>query len=725
MGCSGRVKADDIRPEQKWEFISLNDFKSTSCFQSLAYGYLWVSLIISIAVYCVDTFTAVNLIVFNKWSGEIQPKIPLSVSKWIFSICIILSWVNLGYEHLRAVRVIKRGAVAESFLDSLAVRLQSIRLGEGRGWRRFLVFAELTKSKKGAEYVALFTYFSFQSWIRIIFCQGPRQVTNAVTLYSVFQAKFTGLNTDDVGSTLLSFFKKIAFIAEENHQQAVILSGMVFTLVIWIFGALSLLLAVLFFVLFLWHYIPNADGGLSGYCERKVNQRLSKIVSVKVNKAIAEEERKRLKADAKAAKKGEKPIGRQATLPTLFDQKTEDSLPAMPMLNRNDTMATLPQYSSRPGTPASQPEMPTFEMDKLDQKRPFGNRTVTGSSTASATSFNSNAPLMGNASDMGYGRSGSPAPSLPPLDTNGYPAPPQRTMTANSNASNWNRGPQGPPRMPSAMGDRGYTASPVSYENQSPASYTQSPLDQYGRPMPRAVAELSGQDFAGRSYTPAGPAPSMGRRTPFDQNQGRSSPAPTSFAELDGYGRQSPAPAAYGPPGSEYGRSSPAPMGGQYGNEYGRSSPAPMGGDYRTPSSAPMRGQNMSRGSIDNFGRSSPAPGSVRGPTSPTGGYQSYNPNMRSASTAPVPQNNRPNPGPQYRNMTDPGPRGPSEGDYFSDANAPPLPRPGTAASQRGPPGPRMPTSGIARLASPAPYNGGGSQSPSFGGPGMGPGYRQ
>jgi hypothetical protein len=141
---------------------SLNDFKSTSCFQPLAYAYLWVSLFISTAVYAVDTFTAVNLLAFNKWSGEIQPKIPLDVSKWIFSACIILSWVNLGFEHLRALRVMKRGAVSESFLDSLAVRLESIKLGKGRGWRRFLVFAELTKSKKGTEYVALFTYFSFQ-----------------------------------------------------------------------------------------------------------------------------------------------------------------------------------------------------------------------------------------------------------------------------------------------------------------------------------------------------------------------------------------------------------------------------------------------------------------------------------------------------------------------------------------------------------------------------------
>ena len=55
------------------------------------------------------------------------------------------------------------GGVAQSYLDPLAVRVQSIRTGPtGRGWRRFLVFAELTKSKKGSEYVALFTYFSFE-----------------------------------------------------------------------------------------------------------------------------------------------------------------------------------------------------------------------------------------------------------------------------------------------------------------------------------------------------------------------------------------------------------------------------------------------------------------------------------------------------------------------------------------------------------------------------------
>lgn len=140
----------------------MKDFKSTSCWTPFAYGYLYLSLILSTTVYALDTFTAVNLLVFNKWSSEISPTISFTAAKWIFSVCIILSFLNLGYEHIRAQLVMRRGSVTECYLDNLAVRLESIRWGKGQGYKRFLVFASLTKSKKGAEYIALFTYFSFQ-----------------------------------------------------------------------------------------------------------------------------------------------------------------------------------------------------------------------------------------------------------------------------------------------------------------------------------------------------------------------------------------------------------------------------------------------------------------------------------------------------------------------------------------------------------------------------------
>jgi len=162
MGCfrSSRPKKD-VLAEQKWDYITLSDFRSTSCITPFSYMWLWFLAFISVAVYAADTFVAVNLLAFNRWSSQIQPAIPLEVSKWIFSGCIILSWTLAGYEWQRAIRVIRRGSVSEAYLDDLAVVLQSMGIWQGKGWRRFLVFAELTKSRKGVDYIALFVYFQF------------------------------------------------------------------------------------------------------------------------------------------------------------------------------------------------------------------------------------------------------------------------------------------------------------------------------------------------------------------------------------------------------------------------------------------------------------------------------------------------------------------------------------------------------------------------------------
>lgn len=123
---------------------------------------VWVFGAISIAVYGIDTFTAINLLAFNKWSSQIKPKIPISISRWIFAGAIIASFLLLIYRWIRAIRVMRTSGIAECYLDPLAVRVQSVRIGKHKGYRRFLVFAELTKSKKGADYIALFSYFSFE-----------------------------------------------------------------------------------------------------------------------------------------------------------------------------------------------------------------------------------------------------------------------------------------------------------------------------------------------------------------------------------------------------------------------------------------------------------------------------------------------------------------------------------------------------------------------------------
>ncbi|KAL8392910.1 hypothetical protein RB595_002920 [Gaeumannomyces hyphopodioides] len=532
MGCGGRKQHLEVRPEQKWDYISLTDFKSTSCWAPFAYGYLYVSLLISMAVYSVDSFTAVNLLAFDKWPSELQPAVGLEVSKWIFSVCIILSFLNLAYEHIRAQRVMSRGSVAESYLDNLAVRLESIRVGKGKGWRRFLVFAELTKSKKGAEYAALFTYFSFQSWFRVIVCSGPRQAVNAMTLWKVYNSKLSAQIGPDVGRSILSFFQKIKILAETETRLALILSGMLFTLVIWVISMLALIAAVLIFIFFLWAYVPSEDGSLSAYCSRKINKRLMAIVSEKVNKGIAEEERRRKKAEFKAAKKaGERPPEElKATLPDIGD----DKLPAMPVLSRSDTMATLPAYSSRPGTPGD------YELSQFSEKtRMPPSRTATMSSSVS-----SRAPLIGTAAE--FGRSASPAPTLPNMDLNNYP--PVRPGTASSM-----RGYGAPP--PGRMGPNGalgggYTASPVPYSSETVPQLPR-PTMSSPRMAPQGYhrSQASGGSVGGfsqyNSNGRASPAPSMPSQrgpTPGPMSQGSSYPQRSATNPMPPRGPQYPQP---------------------------------------------------------------------------------------------------------------------------------------------------------------------------------------
>lgn len=341
------------------------------------------------------------------------------------------------------------------------------------------------------------------AWIRVLLCSGPRQVLNALTLKSVYEAQLA-VSEKNVGDSIMGFFDKIKTLAEDDYRQALILSGMCFTLVVWVFSALFLLAAFLFWILFLWHWIPKTDGGLTGYCERKVTMALMDIVTKKVNKALARQEADRIRAEFKNAKvTGEKPrLDRTATLPDI-GAFNEDKLPSMPMLGRNDTMVTLPAYSSRPGTPGG-----------MDQKRPIPSRTAT---MASSASYSSRAPLVGASSDMGYGRSASPAPTVPELNRGNYPPP--RSMTANSHA--------GSHTTPNYMG--------FDSHSRTGTPFTESPSQMHSETMPAfppPTRSSTANSFMRPQGTPSrGPAatPAPRQYQAYNPN-GRGSPSPTDFS---------------------------------------------------------------------------------------------------------------------------------------------------------------------------------------------------
>ena len=578
MGCCGdREKDAFVRDEQKWDYVvcspaffsrihadvkkNLDDFKSSSCLTPFAYGYLWVCLFISISVYCVDTFTAVNLLAFDRWAGKIKPAIPLTISRWIFAGCIILSFILLFYRWLRAVRVMKKGGVAQCYLDPLAVRIQSIRSGKARGWKRFLVFAELTKSKKGADYIALFSYFSFEAWLRICFAEGPRQVLNAITLYTVMRLNLLpqGQHAATDGHTpIIQFFVNVGILASSNVLQAVILFGMLWTLVIWVISALSLFISLVLYLVFLWHHIPSSDGGLKSYCRRKINRRLDRIVKAKVDSAFKKENELRQR---NLAQDGQD-FKRQPTLPDIGAAGVEDPLPP---LSRQTTMTTLPEYSSRPSTSrVSDDSLASLPMKGGPGRPPLPSRGMTRSSDASWSSYTSNAPLMNGAGDMGRSVSEplqTPSSASPsPWDSR---PPPTRSMTGLAQ-----------PGRPYSPGPGARSGS--SSGRDTPGTYRMEPMSRNGNSGPPRIVGRTAPDSdysAQRSpsgqqnpYFPPIPTSSSGAsftRSPDNMDDGRSPMSTVNpyFPPIPNQtGRNSPAPSLRGPPPpGSYGRNSPAP----------------------------------------------------------------------------------------------------------------------------------------------------------------------
>lgn len=418
MGCCGERERGPPEPTAKWTFINLSDFKSTSSWNTLAYIWVWVMAFVAVAVFAADTFTAVNLLAYNKWTSKVEPKIPIEYARWIFAGCILFSFVLYIFNWIFAVRAIRRGGIADSFLDPLAATLQSMR---GSGWRRFLVFSNLTQSKKGTDYIAFFVYFSFQSAIRVIIAEGPRQAINGMTLYSVMQDKLMDGDGSDK-SNIAQFWANLQHLFRENNYQALTMCAMLFTLIIWVISALSLIISLVLYLVFLWHYIPQQDGRLKVYCRRKIDRRLEKIVEVKIKAAIEEEEKQTRKAEKKAElraestrkRTGELPperpvkVTRQPTLPVVPvtpDPSKDDKLPEHTLMRQgtSTTVSTLPLYSSRPPTRNDNQRLESQPSQRsMHSARPMPSRTVTQSSGFQTPDYEMDAPLLDNVGFAGH-----------------------------------------------------------------------------------------------------------------------------------------------------------------------------------------------------------------------------------------------------------------------------------------------------------------------------------
>lgn len=349
-----------------------------------------------------------------------------------------------------------------------------------------------------------------------VFADGPRQVVNAITLYSVMKMDLLpgGQNAEKSSDSPagVQFFENIKILAENNNLRAVVLCGMLFTLVVWVLSVIKLLIAIAVYLIFLFHHIPARDGTLSAYCRRKINTRLMRIVHQKVNKALA----KGVVLQDRAPTQPNMGSDLKPTLPAIG--KEADKGPIVTTISRSTTQTTLPPYASRPGTAAPDRQRPTLPDLSWSDDHPSLSRMGTESSA-----YSDSAALEGNPAVSAYSpldRGSSPAPPVPPL-----PAMPNNVPSAMRSNTPFSRPPMNQPRVTPAPTGTARSTPGAGYRDMTEASHgygaymppnpptnapyrTYSPApDPFGRSMTPGVAVTAPPEmgYPSRTFSPAVP----------------------------------------------------------------------------------------------------------------------------------------------------------------------------------------------------------------------------
>ena len=440
---------------------------------------------------------------------------------------------------------------------------------------------------------------------------------------------------DDGDPLILTFFKNIRTLAIEQRTQALILSSMAFTLVIWIISMLLLLLALLFYIFFIWHYVK--DETLTGYCRRKVETRLAKIVKAKTDKIWAKQEAQNRLDLEKKGKDGldevPAPFGgmkRQPTLPVFDDSPPK----AGGFLSRTGSVATLPRYQSQPGTPNDEfpPPLPenafsNGSASRLYHASPMGQSLSRPQTSQSNRSYpspqSSRGPsllpngLSSAAADSRHGSNVSVSSDRysPPWRPGGSGMEPED----DSSSYELTESAPLPAALRPAMGARRDVSSPAA-PMRGPTPFVHPPARSFtspgpgGMPPPGRVG-TPGAPLRNQAQTPGPPrggTPGFGMggpprsHTPGDFARGRT-PGPPGGGDFarngthTDFGRGPPpfargddAPGGYSPGG--YSRNQPPAGFGRSQPPGVRGPPPPGGGDFaRSPSPASFaRGHNGS-----------------------------------------------------------------------------------------------------------------------------------
>ena len=214
-------------------------------------------------------------------------------------------------------------------------------------------------------------------WKRLLLAEGPRQVLNAITLYSVAKDQNFSLDIHQYQEVFTTV-------------QGVVMSFMLLTIAIWALTFIRLVVAAILY----WPLLCHIRGNLKEYCCRRVDKRISQLLV----------DRRRRRFDQKPDRNADDPDSN-----TLESGKFQPTLPNVELDNDGASVLSMPLYPlTRTNTNNSQRGL----LSRTETSSGFTNQRYLNRSNTGGSDISSLSRANTGASTYDLPRAQTPQPAL-------------------------------------------------------------------------------------------------------------------------------------------------------------------------------------------------------------------------------------------------------------------------------------------------------------------------
>ncbi|KAF9428609.1 hypothetical protein BGZ94_001773 [Podila epigama] len=246
-------------PSHKFEFIHIPDFHNDSAWTRFRYALVWLLLFKAILVLCGDIWTCTILIISDDWTSSIKPTIDISIARWIYTACILLSFLLLAADFRKANKVIKSQDISYAVSNKIVSGFYCLHK-----YDYFCFIQKIHNSSKIHDKLCFFVFFQLKGWKHVV-VQAPRQIINIMTLIAFLRALGFDLNNLDNITQILPMLKTADIFT---------FCVMVFTSVMFVFSACATLVAVILWI----PLVTKIQGNLKEYVCHKMDKRIDNII---------------------------------------------------------------------------------------------------------------------------------------------------------------------------------------------------------------------------------------------------------------------------------------------------------------------------------------------------------------------------------------------------------------------------------------------------------------